>query len=260
MSIYKSKEIILPLLVAILLTIVPIWMICNYYGEYFHYQNLSENGVLKTARLKNKEIKINERKILRLFITDNTENYRFYVGFNTVAKKYVICEFGVSKDTYYSIGIRDELAIIYSPSNPSDCSIPDGIEISRYLLLMTLIVAFLILLAGIGFYYYIYNSYKKPHPQNLVKPTTDMDLGGNTPKCPKCGVNMTEGYMPTVGGVAWRDREEPIGIPTMLTGLPGTTFWVKRPLLHAFNCKECEIITFKYGKDDKIKKIMVINL
>ena len=260
MSIYKSKEIILPLLVAILLTIVPIWMICNYYGEYFHYQNLSENGVLKTARLKNKEIKINERKILRLFITDNTENYRFYVGFNTVAKKYVICEFGVSKDTYYSIGIRDELAIIYSPSNPSDCSIPDGIEISRYLLLMTLVVAFLILLAGIGFYYYIYNSYKKPHPQNLVKPTTDMDLGGNTPKCPKCGVNMTEGYMPTVGGVAWRDREEPIGIPTMLTGLPGTTFWVKRPLLHAFNCKECEIITFKYGKDDKIKKIMVINL
>jgi len=260
MSIYKSKEIILPLLVAILLTIVPIWMIYNYYGEYFHYQNLSENGVLKTARLKNKEIKINERKILRLFITDNTENYRFYVGFNTVAKKYVICEFGVSKDTYYSIGIRDELAIIYSPSNPSDCSIPDGIEISRYLLLMTLIVAFLILLAGIGFYYYIYNSYKKPHPQNLVKPTTDMDLGGNAPKCPKCGINMTEGYMPTVGGVAWRDSDQPIGIPTMLTGLPGTTFWVKRPLLHAFNCKECEIITFKYGKDDKIKKIMVINL
>ena len=259
MSIYKSKEIILPLLVAILLTIVPIWMIYNYYGEYFHYQNLSENGVLKTARLKNKEIKINERKILRLFITDNTENYRFYVGFNTVAKKYVRCEFGVSKDTYYAIGIRDELAIIYSPSNPRDCSIPDGIEISRYLLLMTLIVAFLILLAGIGFYYYIYNSYKKPHPQNLVKPTTDMDLGENAPKCPKCGVNMTEGYMPTVGGVAWRDREEPIGIPTMLTGLPGTTFWVKRPLLHAFNCKECEIITFKYGKDDKIKKIMVIN-
>ena len=36
--------------------------------------------------------------------------------------------------------------------------------------------------------------------------------------------------------------------------LPGTTFWVKRPLLHAFNCKDCEIITFKYGKDDKIKK------
>ena len=97
MSIYKSKEIILPLLVAILLTIVPIWMIYNYYGEYFHYQNLSENGVLKTARLKNKKIKINERKILRLFITDNTENYRFYVGFNTVAKNMLYVNLGCQR-------------------------------------------------------------------------------------------------------------------------------------------------------------------
>ena len=161
MSIYKSKEFILPLLVAILLTITPIWMVFSYYGKYSYYDNLSKNGVETGARLTNKEIKVNERKYLRLFLTDNTENYMFYASFNTVVKNYVRCEFEVSMDTYYSIGIRDELAIIYLPSNPNDCSLPDGVEVSRYLLLVTLIIAFLILILAIGFYYYIYKSYKK---------------------------------------------------------------------------------------------------
>ena len=251
---YKSKEIIVPLLVAVLLTITPIWMFFSYYGKYFYYQNLSENGVSKEARLTNKEIKIDETQILKLFIRDKTENYRFTVGFNTDNNSYIRCEFGVSKDTYYSIDIRDELAIIYLPDNPSECTMPDGVEVSRYLLLTTLITAIFIFILALGFIFYVYKSYKKPGPYKLVKPTTNMDLDGSAPKCPKCTASMTEGYMPTVGGVTWRDSDQPIGIPTMLTGLPGTTFWVKRPLLHAFHCKECEIITFKYGKDDKIKK------
>ena len=38
-----------------------------------------------------------------------------------------------------------------------------------------------------------------------------------------------------------------IGIPTMFTGLEGTTFWIKRPALHAYRCGHCRIILFKYG-------------
>jgi hypothetical protein len=250
---YKSKEIILPLLVTTLLIITPIWMIISYYGKYSYYQNLSKNGVETGARLTNKEIRIDEREILKLFIRDKTENYRFTVDFNTDKNRYVRCEFGVSKDTYYSVGIRDQLLVVYPPNNPSECTLPDGARVSRYLLLATLITAIFILMLALGFIYYMYKSYKKPEPDNLVIPTTNMNLDGTALKCPKCKSGMTQGYMPTVGGVTWRDGDEPIGIPTMLTGLPGTTFWVKRPLLHAFHCKQCEIITFKYGNDDKIK-------
>lgn len=247
---YKSKELALPVIVIIILVATPVWMIITYYGKYNYYENLSKTGVLKKAWLTNKEIKVNERKYLRLFIADNTENYRFTVGFRNNKYKYVKCELGVSKDTYYSIGIRDELAIIYLPNNPSDCTLPDGVEVSRYLLLITLIAALFIFILALGFIYYVYNSYNKPSSEKFVKPTTNMDLDhGTFPDCPKCGSTMTEGYMPTVGGVTWRDRDEAIGIPTMFTGLHGTTFWVKRPLLHAFHCRQCEIITFKYGKD-----------
>ena len=251
---YKSKEIIVPLLVALLLTITPIWMIFSYYGEYTYYEKLSKTGIQTGALLTHKEIKISENVFLNLFISDKTENYRFAVGFKPDGTKYIRCEFGVSKDTYYSIGLRDELAIIYPPSNPSECTLPDSVEISRYLLFITLITAIFIFILALGFFYYIYKSYRKPDPGKLVKPTTNMDLGGTVPKCPKCNAIMIEGYMPTVGGVTWRNSDEPIGIPTMLTGLAGTTFWLNRPLLHAFHCKECEIITFKYGKEDKTKE------
>ncbi|HSG32182.1 MAG TPA: PF20097 family protein [Thermodesulfobacteriota bacterium] len=246
---YKSKEIILPVIVILLLLITPLWMICTYYGEYSYYDELSKDGIQTGARLDNKEIKTDKSGIFSLFIADSTENYRLTAGYYINTDSYIRCEFGVSKDTFYSIGLRDELLVVYPPSNPTKCTLTDGVEISRYFLLITLIFALFILILGIGFIYYVYKSYAKPTPDKLIKPTTNLGIDANGVICPKCKSNMTEGYMPTVGGVAWRDSDEPIGIPTMFTGLPGTTFWVKRPLLHAFHCKECEIITFKYGKD-----------
>lgn len=247
---YKSKEIILPLIVLLMLIITPIWMITRYYPDYEFYDELYKSGISKTATLLNKEIRINENGLLNYFIIDNKDNYLFKVGYETKDNDYVRCFVGVSKDTYYSIGLRDELYIVYSKDAPSKCSLFDGIEISRVILLMSLIVAAVLFLIGLGFIYYVYKSYSKPSSDNLVKPTTSLNLHIN-PECPKCGLLMTEGYMPTVGGVSWRDKDEPIGIPTMLTGLEGTTFWIKRPLLHAYHCKGCKIIIFKYGKAEK---------
>ncbi len=246
---YKSKEIILPLIVVLFLIITPLWIITTYYGQYFYHKELSENGILTGARLVGKHIRIDENKLLRLFIADNPENYRFAVGFKNNSGEYTRCEFGVSRDTYYSVGVRDELLVVYPPSNPSECTLTDGVEISRFLLLVTLIFALFIFILGLGFIYYVYKSYTKPPLDKLIKPTTDMGLDESVVTCPRCKNLMTEGYMPIVGGVAWRDKDEPIGIPTMFSGLPGTTFWIKRPLPHAFHCKRCEIITFKYGKN-----------
>jgi len=249
-NMFKSKEIILPLIVLLMLILTPIWMYTRYYPDYSFHDELYKNGIGKTAVLLNKEIRINENGFLNYFVLDNNENYLFKLGYKTPDNNYVRCNVGVSKDTYYSIGIRDELRIIYSPAITSSCSLQDTVEISRAILLMTLIVAAVIFLISLGFIYYIYKSYSKPSADNLVKPTTALNLE-STPECPKCRSMMTEGYMPTVGGVSWRDKYEPIGIPTMLTGLEGTTFWIKRPLLHAYHCKQCKIIIFKYGKGEK---------
>ena len=104
------------------------------------------------------------------------------------------------------------------------------------------------MLIFLGFSYYVYRSFRKPdRPLPL---TTHMDVDKNSVLCPRCGSKMNEGYMPTIGGVSWRDRNEAVGIPTIFSGLPGTTFWVKRPMLHAFHCEKCNIITFKYGKKE----------
>ena len=100
MRIYKSKEIILPLLVAILLTIVPIWMIYNYYGKYFHYQNLSENGVLKKARLTNNEIKINDNGSFNesiLPMNDAINKLDCYIWFNRINPRDLIIKIHIPK-------------------------------------------------------------------------------------------------------------------------------------------------------------------
>ena len=246
----RSNEIILPLILAIILTVIPLWMLFNYTGKFFYFQTISKSGIKKGALLLDKHIKINDNKLFNLFLFDNSENYRFKIGFRSLDEQWIECELGVTKDTYYAIGIRDELLIIYPPNNPISCTLPDAIEITRYLILATLIVAIIILLLALGFFYYIYTSYRKPEPGDFVQPTTNLDLGSKITNCPKCSKEMDEGYMPTVGGVSWRDKDEPIGIPTIFNGLRGTTFWVKRPLLHAFHCKKCGIITFKYDNNN----------
>ena len=201
-----------------------------------------------TARLDNKYINISDFWLANYFLSDSEENYILVAGYRIPDKGWMKCEIGVSRDTYYSISRRDKFQIVYDQVSPSKCSLSDGIEISRTLLFVTVVFAIFLLILGIVFIIYIYKSFRILQPGDSVELTTFINLGENEPKCPKCYKIMIEGYMPTVGGVSWRDRNEPIGIPTIFNGLPGTTFWIKRPLLHAFRCKDCKVIIFKYGK------------
>lgn len=69
-------------------------------------------------------------------------------------------------------------------------------------------------------------------------------------KCPECAAYMNVGYVPVTGGITWRNKDEPVGFITNLSGLPGTV-WVNpfaRPKLPGFHCPNCQIILFKYGK------------
>ena len=59
---------------------------------------------------------------------------------------------------------------------------------------------------------------------------------------------MAEGYLATLSGIHWRDAGQPIGLPHALGGLPGTVSMRRRPMLHAFHCAHCEVVSFQYGR------------
>ena len=186
-------------------------------------------------------------RLVRTNITSPSDEHRVMVSLLLPGGVSTVCTLRVSKSTYDVVSRRDELRVIYLPDDPSQCTLPDSIELNLYLITSLLAVAVFLLLLAAGFIFYIYKSFKKRPPGKPVPLTTDLGLPPGGLPCPRCGSPMTEGYMPTVGGVSWRDRDDPIGIPSMFTGLEGTAFWLKRPALHAYRCGHCRIITFKYG-------------
>jgi hypothetical protein len=242
----NKNELILPVLVLALLVGVAVWILINYTGDLFHYKKLRDEGVETTAMVTMKAIMIDGRPV-RTNITSPSDDHRIMVSFRLPGGGSSVCTLRVSKSTYDVVSKRDILGVAYLPDDPSQCTLPDGIELNLYLIISLLAVAAVLLILAAGFTYYIYRSFRKPPPGKYVQLTTDLGLPHGGLSCPKCGAPMTEGYMPTVGGVSWRDREDPIGIPTMFTGLEGTAFWIKRPALHAYRCGHCRIILFKYG-------------
>jgi flagellar basal body-associated protein FliL len=243
----KNKiEIIIPVLVLILLISVAGWILFMYTGDLFFYLRLRDEGVETTARVAMKAIYKDGRHV-RTNITSPSDDHRIMVDLKLPGGMTSVCTLRVSKYTYDIVSKRDILNVAYLPQDPSECTLPDGIGLNLYLVISLLAVAVVLLLLAAGFVFYIYRSFRKPPPGMLVPLTTDLGIPPGVIDCPKCGAPMTEGYMPTVGGVSWRDRGDPIGIPTMFTGLPGTAFWVKRPALHAYRCEPCRIIVFKYG-------------
>ncbi len=242
----KSTEMIAPLLVVLLLAGTAVWIFYNYSGDYFVYKKFSSEGIKAEAVLMQKGI-IEDGELHMQSITSPSDYHRFTVGYTTQTGSSVKCKLRVSKNTFDVISRRDELSVIYLASSPGRCTLPDALEMNQYLSLSLLGVAVFLLLLAAGFLYYIYTSFRLPPAGELTALSTAMELPRDMLLCPKCTQEMTEGYMPTVGGVSWRDRGDPVGIPTMLSGLPGTTHWVRRPLLHAYHCKKCNIITFRYG-------------
>jgi Domain of unknown function (DUF6487) len=242
----NKSELIVPILVLLLLAAVPSWIFYKYTGDLLFYETLRDKGVETTAAVKTKGI-IKDGQLVRMRNTSPYDDHRVIVSMYLSQGINSVCSFRVSKDTYDAISKRDTVNIIYLPDDPSKCTLPYSLELNRYLLISLMAVALFLLLLAAGFIYYIYKSFKNPPPDKPVPLTTDLGIPGGAPDCPRCGAPMTEGYMPTVGGVSWRDRDEPVGIPTMLTGLRGTAFWVRRPKLHAYRCEPCRIITFKYG-------------
>lgn len=239
----SRKDIVFPILVLSLLFGITVAFPFYFSKDFVKYKNLKNKGVRSIAATAGKK-EIEDKKFTSLLTGYKNHKYKLVAGYNIDGVFYK-CDLSVSKTTFDSFDKRDELLITYNPSKPTQCSLPFNIELNYYILLSIMGVGFLFFLITLGFAYYVYKSFKKPSAEKLVATTTG--LGLEKVDCPKCGADMTEGYLPTIGGICWRDKDDPVGIPTILSGLPGTTFWVKRPKLHAFHCKNCRIITFKYG-------------
>ncbi len=242
----NKKELYIPLFVAALLVLIPLWFLLNYTGPFLHNYKLSNRGIESTATVINKGV-LNGDELLKPRSTIPSDHHFIYVSYNSGGRYDKKCKLGVSKSTYDALEKHDQLQVVYLKESPENCTLPYSIDLNFKLGLVLLGISALFLLLAAGFINYIWRSFRKTSPGSEVKPTSDLGLEGKIPSCPRCGNPMTEGYLPTVGGVTWRDRTDPIGIPSMFTGLPGTTHKIKRPALHAFHCKPCQIITFAYG-------------
>ena len=67
-------------------------------------------------------------------------------------------------------------------------------------------------------------------------------------KCPQCYTRMTEGYIPTGGGVFFFRKEERPGFFPFAEALPATSSWLRRAKLEAYRCAQCELVLFRYGQ------------
>jgi hypothetical protein len=134
--------------------------------------------------------------------------------------------------------------VVYFEDRPGDCVLASTIEASGIVLLAVLggLASLLLLLVGVGVW--LHGSFSRP-----AAPRRRMRVAPDSVRCPACGGAMDEGYLPLLAGVHWRRLGDPIGMPHALGGLPGTVGWRGRPLVHAFCCAGCQILSVQYGTD-----------
>jgi hypothetical protein len=143
---------------------------------------------------------------------------------------------------YERIEPGESLPVVYLAESPDSCVLASTLETTGLLLWVLLagVACFLLMILGVGVW--LQRSYTRPG-----LPRNRMQVASRSVPCPVCGAAMAEGYLPLLAGLHWRELGQPIGLPHALSGLPGTVGWRGRPLLHAFRCARCEVITFRYG-------------
>jgi hypothetical protein len=186
---------------------------------------LHENGVREQAEVMHKL----ENATFALLITEGP-----HAG--------EACTADTSPAIFDATELGDVLEVVHFDSRPGECELSSTIEASAQLLW--------ILSGGLGFALlgilaigtFLTRSFTRP-----VYPLRRIAADPRGVRCPACGTEMDEGYLPVLSGIHWRKLGEPIGLPHALGGLPGTVGWRGRPRLHAFRCVPCEIVMFQYG-------------
>ena len=241
----KKKEFALPLILLLLVGMASLYITVKYLGDFLYYNNLTKNGVFTTSVISGKEI-IDVKESAATGSSSASNSHILKLSYTTPDNKNQPCKAVVSKNVYERSSINNSIEVVYLEDDNKRCYLTENAQGLYILNLLAVCFGAVFLLIFLLLALYIYKSFKKrDYP---VKLSTEFSVSKDKIVCPECGCEMSEGYIPGVGGINWRERQEPVGLPNMLTGLPGTIFWFKRPILHAFNCKKCSVVTFMYGK------------
>jgi hypothetical protein len=241
-----KKGIWFPISLGILVIVIALWVPFTY-GEIFLFNHrLLNDGVIEEAQIVSKGVLMNGELVWKE-LSQTSEDHQFQVKIISSGGEVNNCQFGVSESLYDIYPLGSAIPVAYLSEDPQKCKRYESITgIQRTLSFGIGISAFMMLIA-FGSLFFVSRSYKKTGPGDSSSFATDMELEEGV-RCPKCNVEMTEGYLPMGGGIVWRNIDQPVGIPTIFSGLPGTAFFGKRPKLHAYHCGSCKIVTFKYGK------------
>lgn len=231
---FRSKEAIVLIAMMFVLLAASAWVFIEFGPATYRYRELTNRGVDVEARVVAKEIRPDGR-------------HHVTVAFETADAQRIECGFEVSRAGYDEIDPDQPITVTYVDRDPTTCMPPHIIATSRpFFYALVALAVFAILLVA-TFARVLRTAFRRPPVGEGMVLTTE--LGVSEMACPRCRAPMSEGYIPGGYGIAWRDRNEAIGLPGPFNSLPGSTFWFRRPKLHAFRCAECEIITLRYGRN-----------
>lgn len=239
------KGIWFPISLGVLVILIAFWVPVTYGNTYLLNYRLLTSGMVENARIIRKGIMVNDALEWRELSQSDQEN-QLQVMLSGTVNVGKSCQFTVSEEIYDTHPIGSKILVSYLPGKQSNCRALDSIPGVQRILTIGMGFSILMMLIGFTSLFLTIRSHNIAGPGDASALTTNLHINGMP--CPKCNANMTEGYLTTGRGIVWRDIDQPVGIPNMFSGLPGTVFFGKRQKLHAYHCDSCMIATFKYGR------------
>lgn len=239
----KQRKLIILALILISVTTAIAWFIVPAFRMYLLYNRLDSEGLTTEARILRTETKANP-SFLRILDSYTTKS-SMHVEFEDLNGDTYRCILDVSKMLYDEHTVGDFVIVLYLNDDPKQCKLAAYVEgtkdISKIVVISGAVMwlLFVLLPAIIGVLLI-----SRSEDKGEIK----LEIGEM--RCPECGSQMEEGYIPLISGINWRRQNESVGLLTVFSGLPGTVWWnpFKRPKLPGFHCKRCKVILFKYGK------------
>ncbi len=241
-----KKGIWFPLSLILLIVVIALWFPYKYGEAFLLNHRLLNEGVKENAQIIAKGILVDD-KLLWSYETQLSDNHQFRVKIHNGNNDEDTCQFGVSKSLYDYTPPGGKIPVTFLPDNPQKCGLSAVISRTQPVLSWGIGLSAFMLLFAAGSSFFIHRMHKRPGPGSSCKLTTKIE-SENSVICPECNAEMTEGYLPMGLGINWRNIDQPVGIPTIFSGLPNTVLWLKRPKLHAYHCEKCKVVIFKYGK------------
>ncbi len=241
-----KKGIWFPISLVVLVAVIALWAPFTYGGIFLYNRHLLDAGVVESAKIIRKGVLVRD-KLVWTRQSQNSGDHQLQVEFFNSGGERNICQFSVSKLLYDYHPPGTKIPVIFLPEDPQKCKMSAGIPGTQLILKFALGISAFMMLFASGSLFFVFKSYKKSGPGDSSSLATEIGLKEGM-CCPKCDSEMIEGYLPMGSGIIWRNINQPVGIPTVFGGLPGTVFLGKRPKLHAYHCASCKIVTFKYGK------------